>query len=66
MISTCSHKNYNSNLYSTFAISGNHGRDANYEGKCFPKLAPKLSFWKVWNKNKEINSEEENNKYYIE
>ena len=66
MISTCSHKNYNSNLYSTFAISGNRGRDANYEGKCFPKLAPKLSFFKIWHDNIGVISEEENNKYYIE
>lgn len=66
MIYTCSHKNYKSDLYNTFAISGNRGRDANYNGKCFPKLAPKLSFWKIWHDNIGVISEEENNKYYIE
>ena len=30
MIYTCSHKNYNSNKFKTYAISGNKGKDANY------------------------------------
>lgn len=66
MIFTCSHKNYNSFCLKTFAISGNRGKDANYGGKCFPKLAPKLSFWKAWYNNIGIIPEDENNKYYIE
>lgn len=66
MISTCSHKNYKSDLYNTFAISGNRGKDVGYNGKCFQKLAPKLSFWKIWHDNIGVVSEEENNKYYIE
>ena len=60
---TCSHKNYKSNSYITYAISGNKGKDVNYTGKCYPKLAPKLSFWKIWH---DKISDEENNKYYIE
>lgn len=65
MIYTCSHHNYQSNLYKTYAISGNRGQDANYQGECFSKLAPKLSFWQIWHNNIGIVSEEENNKYYI-
>ena len=63
---TCSHKNYKSNNYITYAISGNKGKDVNYEGKCYPKLAPKKSFWKKWHDNIGKISDEENNKYYIE
>lgn len=63
---TCSHKNYKSNSYTTYAISGNKGKDVNYIGKCYPKLAPKKSFWKIWHDNIGKISEEENNKYYIE
>lgn len=66
MIRTSSHKNWNSKLYTTYAISGNRGIDANYHGKCFKELAPKITFWKVWHENIGIISEEENNRYYIE
>ena len=48
MIYTCSHHNYQSNLYKTYAISGNRGKTVNYQGECFSKLAPKLSFWQIW------------------
>lgn len=65
MIYTCSHHNYQSNLYKTYAISGNRGQDANYQGEYFSKLAPKLSFWKIWHNNIGVIPEEENNKYYI-
>ena len=66
MIRTSSHKNWNSKLYTTYAISGNRGLDANYHGNCFKELAPKITFWKVWHENIGIISEEENNRYYIE
>lgn len=66
MIYTSSHKNYNSNIYVTIAISGNRGKDANYQGWSYPKLAPRLSFWQIWHNNKGIISDEENDKYYIE
>ena len=66
MICTCSHNNMNSNLYATCSISGNRGKDVDYKGKCYPKLAPKLSFWKVWHDNIGKISEEENNRYYVE
>lgn len=65
MISTSSHENWKTDMYITYAISGNRGKDANYQGKCYPKLAPKLSFWKIWHDNIGIISEEENVKYYI-
>ena len=44
MISTSSQKEWDSDKYRTFSISGNRGKDANYKGKCYPALAPKLSF----------------------
>lgn len=66
MISTSSHKEWNSDKYRTFSISGNRGKDANYKGKCYPALAPKLSFWKVWHDNRGKISEEENNRYYVQ
>lgn len=65
MISTSSHENWKTDKYVIYSISGNRGKDANYHGKCYPKLAPKLSFWKVWHDNIGIISEEENIKYYI-
>lgn len=66
MISTSSHNNWTTDLYQTVSISGNRGKDANYHGRCYPQLAPKLSFWKVWHSNIGVVSLEENNKYYIE
>ena len=66
MIYTSSHKNCNSDKYKTLAISGNRGRDAKYVGECYPTLAPKLSFWKIWHNNIGIINEDLNNKYYIE
>ena len=50
----------------TVSISGDRGKGALYKGRCFPKLAPKLSFWQVWHDNIDKISEEENNKFYIE
>ena len=66
MISTSSHKEWNSDKYRTFSISGNRGKDANYKGNSYPALAPKLSFWKVWHDNKGKVSEEKNNRYYVQ
>lgn len=66
MIATSCHKNWKSDKYITVSISGNRGKDANYVGKCYPKLAPKLEFWKIWHDNIGKISEEENTKYYIE
>ena len=65
MICTSSHSNWNSDKFRTISISGNRGKDANYNGDCYPSLAPKLSFWKVWHENIGKIDEEENVKYYI-
>ena len=66
MICTSSYNNWQSDKYTTYAISGNRGRDVNYQGYCYPKLSPKLSFWKIWHNNIGKISEEENNQYYVE
>jgi uncharacterized protein (DUF488 family) len=49
----------------TVSISGNRGQDANYIGKCYLKLAPKLSFWRTWYDNIGKINEIENNTFYI-
>ena len=66
MICTSSHNNWQSDKYTTYAISGNRGKNAGYHGKCYSKLAPKLSFWKIWHDNIGKVSEEENNRYYVQ
>ena len=66
MICTSNYNNWQSDKYTTYAISGNRGRDVNYQGYCYPNLAPKLSFWKIWHNNIGKISEEENNQYYVE
>lgn len=66
MISTSSHNNWQTDKYITYSISGNRGKDVNYKGRCYPKLAPKYSFWKIWHENIGKISEEENNRYYVQ
>lgn len=66
MICTSSHNDWQSDKYRTYSISGNRGKYANYQGECYPELAPKLSFWKVWHDNIGKISEEENNRYYVQ
>ena len=65
MICTSSYNDWKSDKYRTYSISGNNGKDVNYQGKCYSKLAPKLSFWKTWHDNIGKISEEENNRYYV-
>ena len=48
------------------SISGDRGRKENFSGKYIRELAPKLSFWKIWESNIGKISEYENTKYYIE
>ena len=48
------------------SISGDRGRQAGFEGKAIPKLAPKRAFWNIWHENIGKISEEENTRYYIE
>ena len=66
MIKTSNYKNFKFSLLKTISISGDRGKSAGYEGDCYPKLAPKLSFWKKWHANIGVVSQEENNKFYIE
>lgn len=66
MIYTGSHNACNTNEYKTYAILGNCGKDASYEGDCYPALAPKLSFWTIWRNNIGEKDELENNRFYIE
>ena len=66
MIITSSHDNWQSKKYKMFAISGNRGKDKDYDGECYIELAPKKSFWKIWHDNIGKISEEENNMFYIE
>lgn len=66
MISTSSYKNWQSDKFLTYSISGDRGKNIGYKGEVFNLLAPKLSFWKVWHENIGNISLEENNKYYIE
>ncbi|MBR5369983.1 MAG: hypothetical protein IK137_01620 [Bacilli bacterium] len=47
------------------SISGDRGKKVGFEGKCIPKFAPKLVFWKIWEENIGKIDELENTKYYI-
>lgn len=66
MIYTSSYNEQKRTIFKTYSISGDRGKSANYNKECYPKLAPKLSFWRVWHDNIGKISEEENNKYYVE
>ena len=66
MIATGNYRNWDTSLYKVCSISGDRGNMVGYKGKCYPKLAPKMSFWKIWHSNIGVISEIENNKYYIE
>ena len=66
MIDTSSYNNWQSTNFKTCSISGDYGKSANYQGKSYPELAPKLSFWQVWHDNIGKISEEKNNRYYIQ
>lgn len=65
MICTSSYKDWNSKLYKTYSISGDHGKDADYKGECYPVLAPKYQFWRTWKNNIGVVPEEENNRFYV-
>lgn len=65
MIYTSNYKDCKYTIYNTCSISGDKGKDARYEGKCYSALAPKKEFWDQWKKNIGTVPELENNKYYI-
>ena len=62
---TCSYKTIEKIGLLSCSISGDRGKDANYSGKCYPALAPKKGFWKIWHNNIGKIPEKENNEYYI-
>lgn len=66
MISTSSYNDWKIDKYITYSISGDRGKGVNYQGRCYPELAPKFSFWKQWHDNIRKVSEEENNRYYVQ
>ena len=66
MLYTGSHNAWkDSDILKKYAISGNRGKDADYRGLCYPALAPKISFWRIWHSGIGIVPECENTKYYI-
>ena len=67
MIYTSSYRSINLKEYKdqVLSISGDRGNMVDYTGACYPKLAPKRSFWDVWHNNIGKISSGENNKYYI-
>lgn len=65
MIYTSSYDNCESNLFKKYSISGDRGKQKDYEGECYPSLAPLKEFWKEWHENIGKKSEEENIKFYI-
>lgn len=66
MIYTSNYDELGNSMYLTYSISGDRGKRVNYEKRCYPKLAPKKSFWEIWHNNIGKIPEEENNKYYVE
>ena len=47
------------------SISGDRGKKVCFNGKAISKLAPRLSFWKIWEENIGEVNEYDNTKYYI-
>ena len=68
MIYTSSYKDWKSDKYKTYSISGDRGKNTEpeYQGEYYQALAPKKDFWKKWHKKIGKISEEENNWYYIQ
>lgn len=65
MVYTSSYNNCKSDKWHTYSISKDRGKDANYKGDCYLKLAPLESFFRVWRNNPNNLSKRENNEYYI-
>lgn len=47
------------------SISGDGGKQANFNGETYKRLAPKLKFWHEWHYNIGKISDIENNNFYI-
>lgn len=56
---------YNCKEGNLISISGDRGKKTGFIGECYPKLAPKYDFWKVWESNIGKLSEKLNNDFYI-
>lgn len=65
MIYTSNYNYCNTKQYIPCSISGNKGKDANFNGKYYPLLAPKLKFWKIFHNNIGKINDMENYKFYI-
>ena len=66
MIGTSSHRGWQSSLYKTYSISGEHSKNEVYQGRSVPELFPKESFEKQWQKNLKNVSKEENERFYVQ
>ena len=66
MIGTSSYKGWQSDVYTTYSISDDCGKKANYRGKSYPDLAPKTDFVKKWHDNIGIIPDELNDRYYVQ
>lgn len=65
MICTSNYKQQFNDNYRAVSISGDRGKEAKYSGECYPELAPKMSFWRIWKDNIGIVPPKENNLFYI-
>ena len=65
MIYTSNYDNIDRKEYheKVISISGDRGRQKEFVGYCYPALAPKKDFWKIWHENIGKIPEEENTKY---
>lgn len=66
MICTSSYDNFKGDLFSLVSISGDRGKGVDFQGKCYPSLAPKKGFWKIWHDNIDKVSFEENTRFYVQ
>lgn len=66
MIYTCSYKDFKTDLLKGVSISGDKGKDANWDRAYYLDLAPKKEFFRKWKDNKGKIDDITNNTYYIE
>ena len=66
IIATSSYKDYTEGNLIPCSISGDRGKKENFNGKYYKALAPKLSFWQIWESNIGLKDEDNNNLYYVE
>ena len=66
MIYTSNYRSVKSPEFNPISISLDRGKDAGFNGDYIECLAPKLSFFKAYKRNKGVLSDEENDRFYIE